>query len=234
MAPPVPKDAVAALRAVSPAAVKDDAIAAALRTGDPKEIKKRVKRWWATEKKKSQWWRSLPASEQDPISLEPLRGLAQAPFELEEGGHKYRFDARVLAAYLVSSNVFANPLTRRPLDAAACARLDGHLAAHGLEARNVARALELSKDSTAARERERANLRNEARAILQALVGSVGGESLGARHRALQETEASTGAGGLQITDANAGAFAATDAEASAAARRTPAAPDPASAEAYP
>lgn len=48
------------------------------------------------------WWRSLPASECDPISLEPLKKLRRAPFVLEEDGHAYRFDGRVLAAYLVS------------------------------------------------------------------------------------------------------------------------------------
>ena len=140
-------EAIAHLRAVAPVHVSNAALASCLATRDPATMKATIKGWWRTaEKKKREWWKSLPASETDPISLEPLKKLRKAPFVLKEDGHDYRFDGRVLAAYLVSSSVFENPLTRRPLTPANCEALDAHLVAHALGEARVARALELAGD----------------------------------------------------------------------------------------
>ena len=123
------------------------------------------------QKKKKQhggrkWWHALPVSEQDPISLEPLRRLRVEPFVIKEDGHDYRFDGRVLAAYLVSSQQFVNPLTRRELDLEICAKLDRHLDSTKCRAQSVARAWELRQQG-ASGERER--LRTEAQAVMEAL-----------------------------------------------------------------
>ena len=128
-----PPAAIAALRRIAPAHVPDAALAALAKGGDAQKAKAEVTRWWreAAPTRKGQWWRELAASETDPISLEPLNRLRVEPFEIDEDGHKMLFDARVLAAYLVSSNVFANPLTRRPLRRETCASLDAHLEKHG-------------------------------------------------------------------------------------------------------
>lgn len=112
------------------------------------------------------WWQSLPWSEQDPISLEPLRRCKIEPFSLEEDAHHYRFDPQVLAAYLISSSVFVNPLTRRPLDLSDCVRLDSHLAAAGALRQSVARAWELSREAPTG---ERERLQSEARDVMRSL-----------------------------------------------------------------
>ena len=128
----MPPAAIAALRRIAPAHVPDAALAALAKGGDAQKAKAEVTRWWreaaaratgAPTRSKGQWWRELAASETDPISLEPLNRLRVEPFEIDEDGHKMLFDARVLAAYLVSSNVFANPLTRRPLRRETCCLL---------------------------------------------------------------------------------------------------------------
>ena len=121
------------------------------------------------------WWHALAASEQDPISLEPLRRCKIEPFTLEESSHRYRFDARVLAAYLVSSQQFVNPLTRRPLELRDCVRPHAHLAKNGARGHSVARAWEVSKDASQTGERER--LQAEAREVMRALFGG-GGETV--------------------------------------------------------
>ena len=100
------------------------------------------------------------------------------------------FDARVLAAYLVSSNVFANPLTRRPLRRETCASLDAHLEKHGrAKDATVARALDLSRDDDAQRRLQSERLRAESRRVLAALFGG-DAESLGARQVRLAEDAA--------------------------------------------
>mgnify|MGYP002819719863 CR=1 FL=1 len=157
----VPPAALAALRTIVPEHVPDAALTALAKSGDAKHAKAKVRKWWrdaeakdakAPATKNGQWWRKLAASETDPISLEPLNRLRMEPFELDEEGHKMLFDARVLAAYLVSSNVFANPLTRRELTRETCALLDAHLAKHGRKQdATVARALDLSQDDDAQR-----------------------------------------------------------------------------------
>lgn len=112
------------------------------------------------------WWHSLPWSEQDPISLEPLRRCKHEPFTLVEEAHHYRFDPQVLAAYLISSSVFVNPLTRRPLDLSDCVRLDSHLAVAGALRQSVARAWELSREPPTG---ERERLQSEARDVMRSL-----------------------------------------------------------------
>ena len=130
--------------------------------GDQQEGSGKARRKTSTRK----WWHSLPSSEQDPISLEPLRRLRIEPFVVNEDGHEYRFDGRALAAYLVSSQQFLNPLTRRELDLEACARLDAHLDANGCRSQSVARAWELRQEGPSG---ESERLRREAREVMSAL-----------------------------------------------------------------
>ena len=227
----VPPAAIAALRRIAPAHVPDAALAALAKGGDAQKAKAEVTRWWreAAPTRKGQWWRELAASETDPISLEPLNRLRVEPFEIDEDGHKMLFDARVLAAYLVSSNVFANPLTRRPLRRETCASLDAHLEKHGrAKDATVARALDLSRDDDAQQRLQ--SVRREAALVLRALFGG-DAESLGARQVRLAEDaarRAERGGGGLVVEDADVGVF--QEAAPSAAPRPPP----PDSAESYP
>ena len=226
-----PPAAIAALRRIAPAHVPDAALVALAKGGDAQKAKAEVTRWWreAAPTRKGQWWRELAASETDPISLEPLNRLRVEPFEIDEDGHKMLFDARVLAAYLVSSNVFANPLTRRPLRRETCASLDAHLEKHGrAKDATVARALDLSRDDDAQQRLQ--SVRREAALVLRALFGG-DAESLGARQVRLAEDaarRAERGGGGLVVEDADVGVF--QEAAPSAAPRPPP----PDSAESYP
>ena len=234
-----PPAAIAALRRIAPAHVPDAALATLAKGGDAQKAKAEVTRWWreaaaratGAPTRKGQWWRELAASETDPISLEPLNRLRVEPFEIDEDGHKMLFDARVLAAYLVSSNVFANPLTRRPLRRETCASLDAHLEKHGrAKDATVARALDLSRDDDAQRRLQSERLRAESRRVLAALFGG-DAESLGARQVRLAEDaarRAERGGGGLVVEDADVGVF--QEAAPSAAPRPPP----PDSAESYP
>jgi len=78
------------------------------------------------------WWRSLPADEECPVSLTPIRDLEDAPFELTavhpdcapKGAPKHRFDATALSMFLVSAGLFMNPINRRPLTLEECRSLD--------------------------------------------------------------------------------------------------------------
>ena len=89
----------------------------------------------------SQWWRRLDASVECPISFEPLRGLAHAPFDLPvRPGVRCYFEPVALASYLVSKLVFRHPLSRAPLARATLAALDEHL--RGAGARAAARCVE--------------------------------------------------------------------------------------------
>ena len=232
-----PPAAIAALRRIAPAHVPDAALAALAKGGDAQKAKAEVTRWWreaaaratGAPTRKGQWWRELAASETDPISLEPLNRLRVEPFEIDEDGHKMLFDARVLAAYLVSSDVFANPLTRRPLRRETCASLDAHLEKHGrAKDATVARALDLSRDDDAQQRLQ--SVRREAALVLRALFGG-DAESLGARQVRLAEDaarRAERGGGGLVVEDADVGVF--QEAAPSAAPRPPP----PDSAESYP
>ena len=86
------------------------------------------KRWWLTEL----------ATEEDPISLEPLRKLRYPPFRLRadpELPHWVSadwFDGKVLASYLISTGQFNHPISRRALTRDECAALDSYLSEHQL------------------------------------------------------------------------------------------------------
>ena len=107
---------------------------------------------------RDQWWRSLDSSLVDPITLEPLCQLKVPPsstdsvrtpllhmpsllaqntrvcvflgyrFTLES---RFQFDGEALAAYMVASGSFVNPITRAPLGAEECSALGEHLEARG-------------------------------------------------------------------------------------------------------
>lgn len=74
-------------------------------------------------------------TEDDPITLEPLRELDVQPFALTAGisagplatGTRHYFDPVALASYVTRRGVFENPLTREPLGRDDCVRLDEHL-----------------------------------------------------------------------------------------------------------
>lgn len=88
----------------------------------------------ATQRPFQRWWSKLRGS--DPITLDPLRKLSTAPFKLKagEGSRVFHyFDTEVLARYLVSSEQFCHPITRRTLSRTECCALDEHLKENGLE-----------------------------------------------------------------------------------------------------
>jgi len=104
--------------------------------------------------RQASWWRSLPASEECPVSLTPIRDLEDEPFELTAGAPdaasktapRHRFDANALAMFLVSSGQFMNPVNRRPLTLVECRALDKHL---GKSSLRVADAFLLAGGGTA-------------------------------------------------------------------------------------
>ena len=72
------------------------------------------------------WWKKL--TDVAPISLEPLRQLKVAPFDLTvDGTRSSFFDGKILATYLVSTGQFAHPISRRELTRDDALRLDEHL-----------------------------------------------------------------------------------------------------------
>ena len=78
------------------------------------------------DRSKPYWWRRL--TDVDPISLEPLRQLKVAPFDLTvDGTRSSFFDGKILATYLVSTGQFAHPISRRELTRDDALRLDEHL-----------------------------------------------------------------------------------------------------------
>ena len=79
-------------------------------------------------------WKQLPDSIIDPITLEPINELKVEPFKI----NKHYFDGEALAAYLVASSTFENPLDRKALTRDDCQRLDAHLARNKLERLNDA------------------------------------------------------------------------------------------------
>ena len=90
------------------------------------------------------WWASLPADVECPITLEQIKRLPHAPFDLSaSGAPPCYFEASGLAHYLVSQLVFEHPLSREPLPRDAAHRLDAHLSACGLPAASVAEAYDL-------------------------------------------------------------------------------------------
>ena len=80
-------------------------------------------------------WKQLPDSIIDPITLEPINELAVEPFKI---GTHY-FDGEALAAYLVASSTFENPLDRKALTRDDCQRLDAHLVRNKLKRLGVER-----------------------------------------------------------------------------------------------
>ena len=127
------------------------------------------------------WWRDISTC--DPITLEPLADLNHPPFELRAKPNpaspavSHLFDPTCLAEWVTGSKTFENPLTRAPMDATDCRRLDNHLrrcrlpkfavhdafvaAAHErrvAEEQRAARANESVEAATARREREASEL----------------------------------------------------------------------------
>ena len=80
-------------------------------------------------------WKQLPDSIIDPITLEPINDLTVEPFKI----NKHYFDGEALAAYLVASSTFENPLDRRALTRDDCQRLDAHLVRNKLKRLGVER-----------------------------------------------------------------------------------------------
>ena len=80
-------------------------------------------------------WKQLPDSIIDPITLEPINELTVEPFKINQ----HYFDGEALAAYLVASSTFENPLDRKALTRDDCQRLDAHLARNKLKRLGVER-----------------------------------------------------------------------------------------------
>ena len=123
------------------------------------------------------WWKTLDDEACDPITLEPLRGMAYAPFEMEgaEGGgdggddardarRGHMFDGAVLAEYVTRSRCFENPLTREAMDQRQCRALDAYLAKWKLKRFGVEKAF-----NAAAKEKREAELNAERRSEEQRL-----------------------------------------------------------------
>lgn len=131
------------------------------------------------------WWTTLDEDACDPITLEPFRGMAYAPFEMgasretarEAARAGHMFDGATLAEYVTSSKCFENPLTREVMNQAQCRALDAYLAKWKLKKFGVEKAFNAAQkekrdaEATAARrtEEQRANMvreREELRATL--------------------------------------------------------------------
>lgn len=122
--------------------------------------------------KDAQWWRALDDEACDPITLEPLRELPYAPFEIDgarrERGDKsdlngHLFDGVVLAEYVTASKSFENPLTREALDAGQCRALDAYLSRWKLKKFSVEKAY-----NAAVKEKREATANAERRSAEQA------------------------------------------------------------------
>jgi len=118
------------------------------------------------------WRDSLPPDAVDPISLEPLAELGRPPFSLVYEGSTHLFDGRVLAYYMISTQVFMDPLNRRVLTLKEIEDLDKYLKIHDLGKADVvvaykAKTIEPANPVEAADVAERRRI--EASQILQAL-----------------------------------------------------------------
>jgi len=158
-----------------------------------------------------EWWRALDVELCDAITLEPLRELAYAPFELDVGARGRAgadanargklFDGVVLAEYVTASKSFENPLTREPMDQGMCRALDAYLARWKLKKFSVEKtynaAMKEKKEALANAERRSAeqarNMLRE-REELQATLASTMFSSL--RERAANSAERQSGRGG--------------------------------------
>ena len=154
------------------------------------------KRWWLTEL----------ATEEDPISLEPLRKLRYPPFRLRadpELPHWVSadwFDGKVLASYLISTGQFNHPISRRALTRDECAALDSYLSEHQLGEAHVElvfRHVKRNVDSATASSATShvARLRAGAATVL----GSIFGEPTSTR--AASSSSAASRDGNLTIVD---------------------------------
>ena len=90
-------------------------------------------------------WKQLPDSIIDPITLEPINELKVEPFKI----NKHYFDGEALAAYLVASSTFENPLDRRALTRDDCQRLDAHLVRNKLKRLGVKEPKDIQGDARA-------------------------------------------------------------------------------------
>ena len=135
----------------------------------PKLVPRRAAKGRTTPAKDAQWWRALDDEACDPITLEPLRELPYAPFEIDgarrERGDKsdlngHLFDGVVLAEYVTASKSFENPLTREALDAGQCRALDAYLSRWKLKKFSVEKAynaaMKEKREATANAERRSA------------------------------------------------------------------------------
>ena len=122
-------------------------------------------------------WKQLPDSVVDPITLEPICELRVAPFRID----KHYFDGEALAAYVVASGKYENPLDRKALTRDDCQRLDRHLEQNRLKRlgverehraaqRRATRAARRAEDEAAAAEQRRVDAaRATAATLLDAL-----------------------------------------------------------------
>jgi hypothetical protein len=99
---------------------------------------------------RKRWWRQI--SDEDPITLEPLKSLKYPPFPLSattstideslegrQGNGVHYFDGKALAEYLTSESDFRHPISRRDLTILDCQKLDAYLKKHriSLDRKNV-------------------------------------------------------------------------------------------------
>ena len=152
----------------------------------------------------SRWWTRELASEEDPITLEPLRKLKHPPFECKADpslSHRTGsdwFDGHALACYLIATANFLHPISRRPLTRAECEALDRHCVEHRLGSPHVLKIFDCAQQAPG--EPNVAQLRAEAETVLVSLFGGGGGgeesRQSAARHHAAVVSE-----GGLSMVD---------------------------------
>jgi len=102
---------------------------------------------------RNRWWRTLPQSNVDPISLESLCELEYPPFQLCSSDPTqasadvslHYFDGHVLAYFLVSQMNFIDPLNRRELLEIELVSLDNYLMRFRLGSANVVEAWKANK-----------------------------------------------------------------------------------------
>jgi len=154
------------------------------------------------------WWQTELATEEDPISLEPLRKLRYPPFRLRADPDLPHwvsadwFDGKVLASYLVSTGQFNHPISRRALTRDECAALDSYLSEHQLGEAHVElvfRHVKRSVDSATASSATShvARLRAGAATVLGSLFGGTEPTST----RAASSLSAASRDGNLTIVD---------------------------------
>jgi len=121
----------------------------------------------ATMRACDRWWST--SADLDPISLEEIRLLPVAPFQLGTS----LFNGELLASYLLATSNFQNPLTRDPMTRDDCARLDAHLkSVRAGKASSVLHAYDLLHAASSAVRGQRDQneaLRREAVALFQTL-----------------------------------------------------------------